>query len=119
MSLIKQICYPKLCSFFTPATKWGCDHEDIASQLYYTEMEKQHAEFKAMCIGLVISREYPFIAATPDGFRRCACCGDSLVEIKCSYCTKDSDAELATFIEEGELPTTHQHYYQIQMQMLA
>jgi len=25
---------------------------------------------------------------------------------------KDSDAELATFIEEGTLPPTHQYYYQ-------
>jgi len=41
------------------------------------------------------------------------------VEIKCPYCTKDSDAELATFLEEGELPTAHQYYYQVQTQMLA
>ena len=119
MSLIKQVCYPKHCSFSTAATRWGCDHEDIAHELYITEMEKQHTKFKAFCVGLVISEEYPFIAATPDGLRQCSCCGDGVVEIKCPYCTKDSDAELATFIEEGILPSTHQYYYQIQTQMLA
>lgn len=30
VSLIKQICYPKQCSFSTSATRWGCDHEDTA-----------------------------------------------------------------------------------------
>ena len=71
-------------------------------------MEKQHTEFDALCIGLVISREYPFIAATPDGFRRCACCGDSVVDIMCPYCMKDLGTELATLTEEGELPATLQ-----------
>ena len=74
-------------------------------------MEKQHTAF---CVGLVVSREYQFIAATPDGVREFACCGDGVVEINCPYCTKDLDAELATFLEQGELPTTHQYYYQVQ-----
>jgi len=119
LSLIKQICYPKQCSFSTPATWWGCEHENIARELYCTEMEKQHTKFDAFCVSLVVSREYQFIAATPDGVRECACCGEDVVEIKCPYCTKNSDAELATFLEQGELPTTHQYYYQVQTQMLA
>ena len=119
LSLIKQICYPKQCSFSTSATRWGCEHEDIARELYCTEMEKHHTKFNAFCGGLVVSREYQFIAATPDGIRQCDCCGDGVVEIKCPYCTKDTDADLATFLEEGELPPTHQYYYQVQTQMLA
>ena len=55
ISLIKQICYPKQCSFSTTATRWGCEHEDIAHQLYCSEMQQQHTEFDYFCIGLVIS----------------------------------------------------------------
>lgn len=65
---------------------------------------------------MIISEEYPFIAATPDGFRQCACCGEGVVEIKCSFCTKDSDPELSA---DGNLPSSHQYYYQVQTQMLV
>ena len=40
ISLIKQICYPKQYSFSTSATRWGCDHEDIARQVYFNEMQQ-------------------------------------------------------------------------------
>ena len=66
-----------------------------------------------------MSEEFPFIAATPDGFSRCACCGEGVVEIKCPYCTKDSDPELSTFLSDGSLPSSHQYYYQVQTQMLV
>jgi len=38
---------------------------------------------------------------------------------KVPYCTKDSNAELATSIEEGALLSTYQHYYYVQIQILA
>ena len=119
ISLIKQICYPKQSSFSTSATKWGCEHEDIARQLYCSEMQKQHTDFDCFTSGLVISEDYPFIAATPDGFRHCACCGEGVVEIKCPYCTNNSDPELAAFLKDGSLLSSHQYYYQIQTQMLV
>ena len=110
VSLIKQICYPKQSSFSTSATKWGCDHEDMARQLYCNEMQKQHTEFECVTSGLVISEDYPFIAPTPDGFRHCACCGEGVVEIKCSYCTSKSDLEAAAFLKDGSLSSSHQYY---------
>ena len=90
VSLMKQICYPKQCSFSTSATRWGCDHEDTAHQLYFNEMKQQHNEFDCFRSGLVICKDYPFIAATPNAFRHCACCGKGVVEIKCPYCTKNT-----------------------------
>ena len=42
-----------------------------------------------------------------------------VVEIKCPYCTKDSDPELSTFLSDGSLVSSHQYYYQVQTQMLA
>ena len=69
----------------------GCDHEDTAHQVYVDQMQQEHSKFDCFCGGLIISEEFPFIAATPDGISRCACCGEGVVEIKCPYCTKDSD----------------------------
>ena len=68
---------------------------------------------------MVISKDYPFIAATPDGFRHCACCGEGVVEIKYPYCTSKSDPESAAFRKDGSLLSSHQYYYQIQTQMLV
>ena len=119
ISLIKQICYPKQYSFSTSTTRWGCDHEDIARQVYFNEMQQQHSEFDCFCGGLIIDEEYPFIATTPDGYRQCACCGDGVVEIKCPFCAKDSDPELSAFLKDGHLPCSHQYYYQVQTQMLV
>ena len=116
VSLIKQICYLKKSSFSTSATKWGCNHEDMVCQLYLNEMQKQHTEFECVMSGLVISEDYTFIAATPNGFRHCACCGEGVVEIKCSYCT---DPESTAFLKDGSLLSSHQYYYQIQTQMLV
>jgi len=31
-------------------------------------MQQQHTEFDCFCNSLMISEDYPFIAATPDGF---------------------------------------------------
>ena len=110
---------PKKYSFSTSATRWGCDHEDIACQVYFNEMQQQHSEFDCFHGGLIIDEEYPFNAATPDGYRQCACCGDGVVEIKCPFCAKDSDPELSAFLKDGHLPCSHQYYYQVQTQMLV
>ena len=63
-------------------------------------MQKQHTEFECVTSGLVISKDYPFIAATPGGFRHCAYCGERVVKIKCPYCTSKSDPESAAFLKD-------------------
>jgi len=57
--------------------------------------------------GLFISEEAPYIAASPDGITKCDCCGCEVVEIKCPFCTKDSDPDMARFLEDDCLPTDH------------
>jgi len=119
LSLIKQICYLKLCSFSTPATRWGCEHEDVACQLYIAELEQQHTDFECCHAGLTISEELPYIAATPDGFTNCACHGEGVLEVKCPYCTKDLGPNFAKFLDNGTLPPSHQYFYQVQTQMMV
>ena len=91
----------------------------MVHQLYFNEMQKQHTEFECVTSGLVISENYPFIVATPDDFRHCACCGEGVVEIKCPYCTSKADPESAAFLKDGLLLSSYQYYYQIQTQMLV
>jgi len=51
MSLIKQICFPKQYTFSTSATRWGCEHEDIAYAVYITKMEKNIHSFSHTVLG--------------------------------------------------------------------
>ena len=119
VSLIKQICYPHLFRFSSQATKWGCDHESVGREMYITAMEESHNEFYCVGTGLVIHEEYQFLAATPDGITHCSCCGYGVLEVKCPFCTKDSDPDTAKFLNSGSLQRNHQYYYQVQTQMFV
>ena len=118
LSLIKQICYPNLFRFSTQATKWGCDHESVARELYIKAME-EHEDFSCVISGLFIHEEYQFLAATPDGIINCNCCGSGVLEVKCPFCTKDTDPDMANFLTDGSLQKKHQYYYQVQTQMFV
>ena len=65
-SLIKTICYPKLFSFSTPATKHGNKYEKMAIDAFVNYMSREHRGFKAVNCGLFINKDYPFLHATPD-----------------------------------------------------
>ena len=67
-----------------PALKWGRDHEEEAKKAYLRHM-KDHGNFHLKPSGLIINASYPFLGASPDGTTYCICCGDGLLEIKCTY----------------------------------
>ena len=68
-----------------PAIKWGIDNEDKAREAYVTKMSSSHNEFTCSPAGLVITPQYPYLGASPDGFTQCECCGDGIiVPIFCS-----------------------------------
>ena len=117
ISLIKQICYPHRYHFSSEATKWGCDHESVAVELYAEDIGKQHSSFRCFRSGLCIHEEYQFLAGTPDAITQCDCCDYGVVEVKCPYCKKDSNPDAADFLVNGSLKNDHQYYYQIQLQM--
>ncbi len=58
-------------------------------------MKQTHAGFNVRDSGLVINPEWPFIGATPDGKVTCTCCGEGIVEIKCPYCHRKENIEVA------------------------
>lgn len=84
IAIIKEIMgYNKKIS--TYALKHGLSEEQHAISKYKQVTKKYHKKFKSNDSGLVIYKEKPFIAASPDQLVECQCCGAGLVEIKCPY----------------------------------
>ncbi|KAK5644635.1 hypothetical protein RI129_001761 [Pyrocoelia pectoralis] len=97
------------------ATAFGLAHETTAIQLF----EKEYGK-KVKQSGLVIDKDYPFLACSPDGLIE----ENAVVEIKSSY--KSGDASPLDAIRNGTikycverdgkfyLRKTHSYYYQVQ-----
>ena len=127
-SLILSISYPSSPGFSTAATKWGCTHECVAQETYEHSQRSKHRELKIKVSGFVISHQYPFIGASPDGLVSCLCCGPGLLEVKCPFNCKSVSladaAESAKFCLElidgkMQLKSTHTFFYQVQAQLLV
>ena len=76
--------------------------------------------------GFFISKDYPFIAASPDGLVECSCHHKVLLEIKCQFIYRGlsireyaSKAQSCLIIENHtiKLKRNHPCYYQVQCQM--
>ena len=75
-----SICYPELFQFNSAATKWGCQHEDVALEIY--SHRGQHEGMKVSKCGFFISTDQPFVGASPDAIVECSCCGAGICEVK-------------------------------------
>ena len=125
-SLIKQLCYPEAFKFTSKATCWGCEHEKTAQELYVKSMSSCHENFQIRDSGVVISSDYPYLGASPDGIVSCSCCGIGVNEIKCPYCKRDNsineaveDKKFCVQSVSGKLALdrNHAYYYQMQQQL--
>lgn len=112
--------------FSTAATKYGKDMEKVAYSMYVTKVRHSHKKFVPSSCGLFISKEFPFLAASPDGKVECLCCGKGLLEIKCSYSFRHktplevaSDKDYYLYVQDGEvrLKKNTSWYTQIQTQL--
>lgn len=63
----------------------GKMYEPVARQLYRNKYRKLHIASKITECGLVVNSQCPELGASPDGLVKCKCCGEGLLEIKCSY----------------------------------
>ena len=101
--------------------KYGIEKEEQANFCYCKIMEKKHRNFNLKQTGLVLSSEYGWIGASPDGIRTCACCVQTLVEFKCPLTGKDMDPKTAFLLDSVGGPfncrKNHIHYFQIQTGM--
>ena len=124
--LVSKILYKNKSLSKVAAIRWGTDHEAIALKSFYAQEVGNHQEFKTEKSGLFISRQQPFIAASPDGFMSCKCHGRLPLEIKCPFKIKDKtvkegveECNFLTLTSEGTVTINknHKYYTQIISQM--
>lgn len=89
----------------------------------------KHVDFSVQPAGLFINPLHPHLGASPDGMISCECCGNGVLEIKCTYKYKDELPTSAIALsdrnyclkqdETGKIifSNSHQYYDQVQGQM--
>ncbi len=108
--------------------EFGRKNEPKARDLFFKMHKFEHKGCSLSVPGLYISKEEPFLGASPDGIIKCDKCVQKqrLIEIKClsskrnyspkvalvllAICTKDTEDNLT-------MNKTHKYYYQVQGQM--
>ncbi|XP_075550050.1 uncharacterized protein LOC142583458 isoform X1 [Dermacentor variabilis] len=124
ISLLKKICYPE--QKFTCTSTWGLEHECDAITSYMSEMKRHHSDFKLLKPTVYLSTQHPYLAATPDAFISCTCCGKGVIEVKCPYplarrgiqeASNDPNFYLENVNGKLTLKRTHPYYFQVQTQM--
>ena len=124
MSVLRSICMPNAHRFSSAATDWGKTHESLARDQYEARHAVQHTDSVCQASGLFLSTEYLMSGASPDGLVQCTCCGEGLVEIKCSYTLRESSdfGQLAWMCLVDDiycLSRSHRHDFQVQMQLFV
>ena len=127
-SLLKAVCYPESAVFRSPATEWGCQHENDAIARYRSLLTS-HDDISITKCGFHISSKYPYIGASPDALVQCNCCGEGVVEVKCPFWAKDKMIQdacesshafcLETVGDQRQLKADHPYYWQCQVQMFC
>lgn len=79
----------------TPSVNFGKQNENVACQLYFVDYKKNHQKPKMDLSSLHVDEEHPFLGASPDGLISCKCCGEGLLEMKCSYLFKNKTPQEA------------------------
>ena len=127
-SLIKSICSCHPSSASSEAMAWGRAHEKEAlTQVtdYTVKQSTSHLDVVISEAGLCLHPEHPHLAASPDGFISCSCCGNGVIEIKCPFRFRgQSVASMLTnpdsfLASDLSLPKAHKYYNQIQHQMFV
>ena len=99
------------------AVQWGKEKEDEARREYEIKTGSI-----VICCGLIISKERPLFAASPDGLVENSN-GRVLIEIKCPWSLRNKDLSATeipatSFLDrELKLKRSYAYYYQIQLGM--
>lgn len=108
----------------TPAMKHGLAMEPHAKRKFKQMFSKVHKKVSFQESGLVVCKEAPYLAASPDLMVTCDCHGKAICEIKCPYTIRDaipssSNVQYLRDNSNGEskLSDSHKYYSQIQAQM--
>ena len=80
---VQNFMAPKPLKTYQAAIQYGINHEQYAKDAYIKIMKKKHTNLTIEEPGLMLSKEHGWVGASPDGIRKCSCCTDTLLEIKC------------------------------------
>lgn len=107
LRLIKEILHGDDISN-VPSIKYGIQNESVAIKLY-----ERRTNLSVSKSGLVVHKDFPFLAASPDGIINT----DGIIEIKCPIKANRvglAKVSLEYLDNNGKLKKTHNHYFQIQ-----
>ena len=118
-----------IIGLFFASFRWGCKHEETARRQYEEVNKQLHSDLRVEDAGFRVSKEHPYIGASPDAYVRCSCCQSGILEIKCPFCAAeigvDAASESKSFClqknDAGDLTLKrdHQYFYQVQMQLFV
>ncbi len=104
--------------------EWGHEKEDVAADAYYKKLSKKHKDLSLSKCGLVINQQWPYLGASPDRIRYCACHGKVLVECKSLFAKRNLLPDVAASDKLQKTPDgvvklkeETSWFYQIQGQM--
>ena len=86
--LVSQIVFGGPSLDHIKAVKWGREHEKDAREDFVRTTSPRHANFSVKTCGLIVHKDFPYIATCPDRIVLCECCEKAVVEFKCPFKTK-------------------------------
>lgn len=123
-SVILKITSDSSKQLKTPAIEHGRKFECVTFDDLSSCLPLTHTNATLNKVGMHISLEQPWLAASADGQVSCQCHGTGVLEIKCPYnfrnstaCEMLSDQTRCCLDSAGALKERHPYYTQVQMQM--
>ncbi|XP_022325057.1 uncharacterized protein LOC111125467 [Crassostrea virginica] len=109
------------------ALKFGREMEPVAKEMYREEYRKKHVNACFEECGLFLDQNKSFLAASPDMLVACDCCGEGLLEVKCTlkpkcevclqFCTCNLPDYLGYVDGRLEIKKSHKYFCQVQGQL--
>ena len=84
-----KICGYQKKSEKSKSLEWGTSKEKIARKRHVKKNKLSHINFQCQESGLFISQACPYLGASLDGAISCNCCGEGILEIKCSWNSRE------------------------------
>ena len=111
-------------SFVSDDMRYGTALESEARHQFEKKLKKDgHKNLSVKACGLIIHKQYQFIAASPDGLVSCSCCAERPLEIKCPSTLVGIDPSIQLHSCLGKtggsifLKQNHPYFSQIQTEM--
>lgn len=91
----------------------------MAKKCYEQHQSTTHVDLSLANCGIFLYSKIPYIGSSPDAVIECSCYGKDILEVKCPHSIVKNNKDISSlpYIENGELNTKHNYYYQVQSEM--